>query len=168
MSLKWSYLSQVAAVVCLQLNRFLWLFFSDELSSRDPERYGQADGNYPGSSSTHPSYPGQISLLMITFCPPSFLTAFQLKVVFLWCLPCRVAQGGWVLLRGLPHHSSMGAPSLSCYAAEPNDCHLYDLYSLCKFFLKLYIHLLKIANFLCLCIKRAFKCRFSALHIKLC
>lgn len=27
MSLKWSYLSQVAAVVCLQLNRFLWLFF---------------------------------------------------------------------------------------------------------------------------------------------
>lgn len=61
--------------------------FSDELSSRDPKCYGQADGNYPGSSSTNPSYPGQISLLMITFCPPSFPTEHQLEAVFLGSCP---------------------------------------------------------------------------------
>lgn len=138
-----------------------WIGFcnssSEELSSRDCEPHGEDDGNYPGSSSTHPSYPGQICLLQITSCPPEFLTVVQLKVGFLQCPPCTVPQGGWVLLQGMLCCSSVGAPCLPCHAPEPNDCHLYNSHRWCTFFLKLYIRLLKIANFFVSLHKKDFK-----------
>lgn len=151
----------------LQLNPFLWLF-SDELQSTDPERCAQADGNYPGSRSTNPRYLGQISVLLITFCPPSFPTEIQLDAVFPWCLPCRAVRGGCVLLWGWPRRSSKDAQSCLPRAAE-QDCHVHNFHGLCKFFLVQVTHLLSknFCFFLCVClsIKRAFKCRFSALHI---
>lgn len=131
-----------------------WMGFcnssSDELSSRDCEPHGEADGNYPGSSSTHPSCPGQIRLLMITFCPPALLTEVQLKVGFLQCPPCPVPQGA-------APGNTVAAQCLPCHASQPNDCHLYNSYCWCTFFFKLYICLLKIANFFVSLHKKDFK-----------
>lgn len=163
--------SEVIYLRWLLLSACCWMGFrsssSDELLSRDCEPHSEADGNYAGGRSTHPSYPDQICLLIIAFCPPAFLTEVQLKAGFLQCPPCTVPQGGWVLLQRMLCCSSVGAQCLPCHAPEPNDCHLYNSYCWWTFFFKLYICLLKIANFLCLCIKRTLKCRFSALHIKL-
>lgn len=76
--------SEVIYLRWLLLSACCWMGFcsssSDELFSRDCEPHSETDGNYPGSRSTHPSYPGQICLLIITFCPSALLTEVQLKV----------------------------------------------------------------------------------------
>lgn len=146
MPLKWSYLSQVAAVVCLQLNRFPRLFFPDELWSRDPELLAIQGLTRATPAKFH-----------FWWQPPAHLGAprFPWEVTIHW--------GGWMLLQGPSRRSTMGAPSWAKWLPP------IQFIRLVQFFLRsCYVRLLKTANFFCLCIKRAFKCRFSALHIKLC
>lgn len=150
MPLKWSYLSQVAAVVCLQLNRFLRLFFSDGLRSRDPELLAIL----PGAGGLTPGIPAKFH---VWWQPPAHLRAPQ------FLREAMIHRGGWMPLQGPSRRSAMGAPSWAKWLPP------IQFIRFVKFFLKsCYIRLLKSANFFCLCIKRAFKCRFSALHIKLC